>query len=164
MAETNELWTIAPVSTPEDVKAVARLFADYAASLDIDLTYQAFDEELASLPGQYAPPFGALLLARNLAGRPLGCVALRPFGDAGACEMKRLYVAPSGRGSGVGRALALAIVAEGRRIGYREMLLDTLPVMRPAIGLYRALGFRSVEPYYDTPVPGTIFLRLDLDS
>jgi ribosomal protein S18 acetylase RimI-like enzyme len=153
---------IAPVRTSDDLAAVAALFQAYEASLDVDLGYQDFAAELAALPAKYAPPAGALLLARDDAGRPLGCVALRPMEAPGRCEMKRLYVAPASRGSGLGRALMLAIIDTAKAIGYRELWLDTLPDMVAAQGLYRDAGFELVEPYYDTPVAGTVFLRLML--
>ena len=142
---------------PDDLAAIAGLFRAYAASLPVDLGYQDFEAELAALPGKYAPPAGALLIARDGAGAPLGCVALRPMAD-GCCEMKRLYAAPAGRGLGLGRALAEAICAEARRRGYREIRLDTLPTMTEAQGLYARLGFVPTAPYYDTPVAGTRFL------
>jgi ribosomal protein S18 acetylase RimI-like enzyme len=129
--------------------------------LPIDLGYQDFDEELASLPGKYAPPSGALLLARNERGVAIGCVALRAFGE-GVCEMKRLYVAPEGRGAGLGRALAEAIIEAARAAGYREMRLDTLASMAGAQALYRALGFVEIARYYDTPIEGTVFMSLKL--
>ncbi len=155
---TDAAFRIGPVGTAADLAAVARLFAAYAASLGVDLAYQDFAGELAGLPGKYAPPDGALLLARDPRGEALGCVALRPMPFAGCCEMKRLFVAPQGRGLGLGRALVEAIVAAAAGIGYREMRLDTLPFMTEAIALYRTLGFAPIAPYYDTPVAGTIFL------
>lgn len=151
--------SISPAIGAADLAAVAMLFGDYAASLEIDLAYQDFAAELAGLPGNYAPPYGALLLARSGEGEPIGCVALRPMAAAGRCEMKRLYVAPAGRGTGLGRALMQALIIEARRIGYAEMWLDTLPTMAAAQGLYRAAGFEMAEPYYDTPVAGTVFMR-----
>jgi ribosomal protein S18 acetylase RimI-like enzyme len=141
-----------------DLDAVKRLFTAYASALGIDLSYQGFEAELAGLPGKYAPPSGALLIARTMDGEPLGCVALRPLDDAGRCEMKRLYVSPRARGLGLGKALVDAVIAEATRIGYREMRLDTLPTMGEAIALYRKAGFQSIDPYYETPVAGTIFL------
>lgn len=150
---------IAPATATGDLAAVAELFRAYATSLDVDLAYQGFEEELRTLPGKYAPPRGALLLARAPAGAALGCVALRPMDDPAQCEMKRLYVASEGRGSGLGRALVDAVIAEARRIGYREMRLDSLPTMTAAIALYRAWGFQEIPPYYETPVAGTVFLR-----
>jgi ribosomal protein S18 acetylase RimI-like enzyme len=155
--------TISAVRTAGEVAAVASLFRAYAESLPVDLAYQDFATELAGLPGKYAAPGGALLMARNATGDPLGCVALRPMDAPGRCEMKRLYVAPAGRGLGLGRALMEAICAEARRLGYREICLDTLPSMSEAIALYSRSGFTRIEPYYDTPVTGTLFLARVLD-
>jgi ribosomal protein S18 acetylase RimI-like enzyme len=135
------------------------LFRVYASSLDVDLSYQNFEAEMAAMPGKYAPPAGELLLARDSNGTPVGCIGLRPIEPDGCCEMKRLYVSPDGRGSGIGKRLVEAIVREAERIGYREMRLDTLPSMAEAIALYRKSGFEPMEPYYDTPVIGTIFMR-----
>lgn len=146
-----------------DLDAVADLMRAYAASLDIDLAYQDFEAELASLPGKYAPPAGVLLIARGSSGDPAGCVGLRPldYGDR-CCEMKRLFVAPSGRGIGLGLRLVDAVIGEARRLGYCEMRLDTLPSMAEALAIYRSLGFVETGPYYATPVAGTVFMRLDL--
>ena len=149
---------IVPVRAPEDLAAVARLFEAYAASLDVDLCFQDFAAELAGLPGKYAPPGGELLLARSVAGEPLGCVALRPLRSPEVCEIKRLYVAPAARGIGLGRALLDAVLRAAERNGYREMWLDTLPGMTEATALYRGAGFRPIAPYYATPVAGTLFL------
>lgn len=148
-------------SFPADLPSIRDLFRAYAASLPIDLGYQGFEGELASLPGKYAPPEGALLLARDANGAALGCVAMRPL-EAGVCEMKRLYVAPEGRGLGVGRALAEANVAAARAGGYRWMVLDTLASMREARTLYASLGFEETGAYYETPIPDTVFLRLQM--
>jgi ribosomal protein S18 acetylase RimI-like enzyme len=156
-------FRIAPARAPEDLAAATALFEAYAGSIGIDLGYQGFAAELAGLPGRYAPPEGALLLARDRAGAPLGCVAVRPLGG-GACEMKRLYVAPAGRGLGLGRALVEAAVAAASGAGHREMRLDTLPTMGPAIALYRKCGFAPIPPYYDTPVAGTLFFARPLDA
>jgi len=152
-------FEIVPVRTEEDLAATVALFIAYAASLDVDLSYQDFDGELAAMPGQYAPPEGELLLARALDGRPLGCVALRPIQPQGCCEMKRLYVSPLARGLGLGKALAEALIDAAQRIGYREMRLDSLPSMTGAQALYRKLGFAVTEPHYDTPIAGTLFMR-----
>lgn len=154
-------FEIRPAVSADDLAEVARLFNAYAASLEIDLGYQDFTGELAGLPGKYAAPAGALLLARDEAGEAIGCVGLRSLGD-GVCEMKRLFVAPEGRGLGLGRALMNAVAEEARRLGYREMRLDTLPTMAAAQSLYRQAGFEPVPPYYDTPVEGTVFMRLAL--
>ncbi|HYI72862.1 MAG TPA: GNAT family N-acetyltransferase [Skermanella sp.] len=151
-------FQIVPAMFAADLDVVKRLFNAYASALGIDLSYQGFEEELAGLPGKYAPPSGALLIARNMDGEPLGCVALRPLDDAGRCEMKRLYVSPRARGLGLGKALVDAVIAEATRIGHREMRLDTLPTMGEAIALYRKAGFQPIDPYYETPVAGTIFM------
>ncbi|KAF2814413.1 carbonic anhydrase [Mytilinidion resinicola] len=141
-----------------DLAATVQLFKDYVAWLDIDLAFQAFDAELASMPGKYAAPSGELLLARDTVGIAVGCVAIRPL-SSGCCEVKRLWVAPAGRGLGVGRALVAAVIEAARRRGYGEMRLDTLPMMGAAIGLYESLGFERCEKYYETPIEGTVFLR-----
>lgn len=155
---------IVPARSPADLAAVAELFAAYAASLPIDLAYQGFAAELAALPGKYAPPAGELLLARDAEGRPLGCVGLRPLPAGGLCEMKRLYVAPAGRGVGLGGALVEAILATAERAGYREMRLDTLRSLSGALDLYARFGFTEIPAYYDTPIAGTIFLARGLGA
>ncbi len=143
-----------------DLAGVRTLFLEYEAQLGVDLCFQGFDAEVATLPGAYAAPRGRLLLARE--GRELaGCVAMRPLGG-GRCEMKRLYVRPAARGRGVGRALAEAVIDAAREEGYARMRLDTLPQMVEAQPLYASLGFREIEPYYDNPVPGARFLELGL--
>ena len=141
---------------PEDVPVVRRLFRQYADGLGIDLGFQDFEAELASLPGKYAPPKGRLMLAWNGA-EAVGCVALRPV-DGEACEMKRLYVQPEVRVRQLGRRLAERICDEARQAGYRRMCLDTLPTMTSAIRLYTALGFRLIAPYVFNPIEGAIFL------
>lgn len=155
-------FVIRPATSPEDVGAVAALFEAYAASLPVDLGYQDFRSELAALPGKYAPPAGALLLARDAGGAPLGCVGVRPIAPAGCCEMKRLYLSPAARGLGLGRALAQAAVGRAKAIGYGELRLDTLPDMASAIGLYERMGFARIAPYYAPTPPGTIFMALTL--
>jgi GNAT superfamily N-acetyltransferase len=152
------VFQIKPVRSATDLETTVRLFDAYASSLGIDLSYQDFAAELATLPGKYAAPAGELLLARDMTGEPLGCVGLRPIAPPGCCEMKRLYVSPRGRGLGLGRALVEAIIGEAARIGYYEMRLDTLSSMVEAIALYGKAGFVPIKPYYDTPVAGTIFL------
>ena len=148
-------------ATLGDIDAVVELFREYAAGLDVDLGYQDFEEELESLPGAYAPPKGALLLA-EIGGKPVGCVAVRALHATNFCEMKRLYVRSAARGTGAGRALAEAAVAEGRRMGYAAMRLDTLSTMQAALSLYRALGFKEIAAYYETPISDTVFMHKDL--
>jgi len=139
---------------------VRELFSEYAASLEIDLCFQQFDQELAELPGGYAPPEGRLLIAKDTK-MDAGCVALRKIGP-GICEMKRLYVRPPFRGKGIGRCLAMSIIAEARDIGYERVRLDTLPFMKEALTLYRSIGFYEIRPYGDHPICGTICLEMDL--
>ena len=145
--------------TADDLAATIGLFRAYAESLDVDLAYQDFEGEMAAMPGKYAPPSGELLLARGAGGAPIGAVGLRPIEPPGCCEMKRLYVAPEGRGYGLGKGLVETLVSVAERIGYREMRLDTLPTMTDAQALYRKLGFEVIGPYYETPIAGTIFMR-----
>jgi putative acetyltransferase len=151
---------IRPVLHPEDVEAARELFEEYARSLPFELEFQDFEEELRSLPGEYAPPRGRILLAR-VGGELAGCVALRPW-DGERCEMKRMYARPRFRGRGVGRALADAVMAEARAIGYRWMRLDTVPGMDAALALYRSLGFRDIPPYRHNPIPGAVYLEAEL--
>lgn len=148
-------------ATLDDLETAVTLFREYAAGLDIDLGYQDFEDELESLPGAYAPPKGVLLLA-EIGGEPMGCVAVRPLHATNFCEMKRLYVRDRARGTGAGRALATAAVEEGKRMGYSAMRLDTLSTMHTALSLYRALGFKEIAAYYDTPVVNTVFMHKDL--
>jgi ribosomal protein S18 acetylase RimI-like enzyme len=148
---------------PDEMPIVRALFEEYAASLDVDLCFQGFDGELAALPGGYASPQGCLLLAET-GGTLFGCAALRPLAtDAGAtAEVKRLYVRPSARGSGAGRTLAVAVIERARAIGYTALKLDTLATMDAARALYRSLGFRECAPYYANPLPGVMYMTLDL--
>ena len=148
-------------ATPELLAATRVIFRDYAQSLGIDLCFQNFEAELAALPGEYAPPQGALLLAL-VDGEVAGCGALRalPGSDyANACEMKRLYVRPAYRKFGLGRLLAQALFDRGRQAGYSAMLLDTLDEMEAARGLYASLGFEEIPPYYFNPIPGAHYLK-----
>jgi putative acetyltransferase len=147
---------------PDEVAVLRELFEEYAAALGIDLSFQRFADEVADLPGRYAGPRGALWLA-TADGRAVGCVGLRPLGPE-LCEIKRLYVQPSFRGTGLGRRLAETVLAEAGRIGYRRVWLDTMPSMGGAIALYRSLGFTEIAPYCDNPVPGALFLGRGLDS
>jgi GNAT superfamily N-acetyltransferase len=147
-------------ATPELVREVRALFKEYASSLGLDLSFQDFAAEMASLPGIYAPPDGVLLVAM-VAGRAAGCVGVRRFGPE-ICEMKRHYVRHPFRGKGLGRRLSLATLDRARELGYRSMYLDTLPWMREALGLYQSLGFAPIPAYRVGPVAGTVFLGREL--
>jgi carbonic anhydrase len=149
-------------SDSEAIEHVRQFFRNYAAWLGVDLSFQNFDQEMASLPGAYATPEGRLFFA-EVDGQPAGCVGVRSFAE-GICEMKRLYVEPEMRGLGVGNALALAAINAAKKIGYKRLLLDTLPSMRMAVKLYRELGFTEAPAYYQTPIEGTMFLALDLEN
>jgi len=153
---------ITPVRVVDDIKAAAELFASYATSLHVDLGYQGFDAELAALPGKYAPPPGELLLARDCQGTPVGCVGLRPLSAEGCCEMKRLFILPSARGLGLGRAMAEAVIETAKQRGYNELRLDTLATMTAAINLYEQMGFNRISPYYKPTPAGTVFMALRL--
>ncbi len=152
--------TIVEAESAADVEEARELFLEYARSLDFSLCFQGFDEELAALPGCYAPPTGRLLLAR-IDGAFAGCVGLRDLGNA-ICEMKRLYVRSAFRGTGLGRVLAEKTIAEARAIGYSRMRLDTLPSMATAIGLYDDLGFTDIPPYCYNPGEGAMCKELVL--
>lgn len=151
---------IDPARTSQELELAKLLVGEYAASLGFDLGYQDFAAELADFPGKYAPPSGALLVGR-LDGAVMGMVALRDLGQ-GYAEMKRLYVRPAARGSGLGAALAAAIVESGRFLGYRALRLDTVAGEHDhAIALYRRLGFYEIPAYYESPIPGTLYFQFD---
>ena len=152
---------IAAAATEEDFVIARQLFGEYAESLPFDLDFQDFDQELKSFPGKYAQPAGCLLLGR-VDGQVAGVVGLRPLED-GACEMKRLYLRPAYRGIGLGKDLAVAVIAEARKRGYRAMRLDTLgDTMQAAISVYKKLGFREIDLYTHNPLPDAIYMELDL--
>ncbi|MDQ2962779.1 MAG: GNAT family N-acetyltransferase [Pseudomonadota bacterium] len=161
--------------SPHDVALARVLFVEYAQWLKVDLCFQGFDEELATLPGAYAPPRGRLLLA-GTTDQAFGCIALRPLGMGSGCgcgasaeaattivaEVKRLYVQPAHRGEGWGERLARAVIDEARALGYRELKLDTLDWMTAARALYTGIGFRECAPYYHNPLPGVVYMALTL--
>jgi len=143
------------------VAQARELFQEYAQSLGVNLCFQNFEQELAGLPGHYASPDGRLLLA-EYDGQLAGCVALHKW-DNGICEMKRLYLRPSFRGKGLGRAIAEKIITDARSIGYQRMRLDTIePLMKDAVEMYRKLGFREIAPYRPNPIAGAMYMELQL--
>lgn len=150
--------------TQEDIRQARVLFEEYASGIGISLCFQNFEQELNSLPGDYAPPNGRLLLLTDDNQQLAGCIALRQL-EPGVCEMKRLFVRPAHRGSGQGKILVDAIIDEARKLGYTKMRLDTLPGrMDKAISLYRSIGFVDIAPYYQNPVEGALFLELQLTT
>ena len=154
--------SIVAAQTSSDLEDVRSLFLEYVASLDVDLSFQGFEQEQATLPGKYGPPKGTLFLARTGDGRAIGVAGVRPFDWPRSCEMKRLYVRPEDRGIGAGRMLAECVIAFATAAGYSEMLLDSLPNMRSAIRLYRLLGFREISPYWNNTVPGILYFSKQL--
>ena len=162
--DTHEIELFIPASA-EDLQSVRDIFREYAGTLSVDLDFQNFHQELADLPGDYAPPRGALLLAR-VDGTLAGCCALRPMDSSdypNAAEMKRLFVRKAFRGFGLGRQLTEAILDEARRAGYSTVLLDTLDEMEAARALYEELGFVEIPPYYHNPHAGAHYLKAELD-
>lgn len=159
-----EMLTIVQAETAAQVATARELIEEYAAWLDFKLCFQGFEGEMRSMPGKYAPPAGRLLLAL-WDGRPAGVIALRPLDEPGLCEMKRLYVRPEFRGHNIGRMLAERVIREAAEIGYSRMRLDTVAgKMDSAIAMYRELGFRETDPYYQTPVGHTLFMELALNQ
>jgi len=146
---------------PGEIEEVRRLFREYETFLGVDLCFQSFEEELAGLPGKYAPPDGALLIAVD-GHEVAGCVAFKRLA-AGVCEMKRLFVRPEYRGQGLGRMLAERIIDEAEQLGYPLMWLDSFTRLKEAMGLYESLGFKRRKPYYHNPLPGVVYLELELN-
>ena len=152
--------------TPELLDTARVLFREYADGLGVDLGFQNFEAELAALPGPYAEPGGALLVAL-VDGQPAGCGALRALPDAdyaNACEMKRLFVRRAFRRFGLGRLVTQQLLDLATRAGYSTLLLDTLDDMEAARGLYASLGFEEIPPYYFNPLPGAHYLKVELDE
>ncbi len=144
---------------PDHIEQVRSLFLEYGSSLGFSLCFQSFDKELQGLPGAYSPPDGRLLLARY-ADHAAGCIALRKL-EPGVCEMKRLYVRPADRGTGLGRMLVERLIAEAQAIGYERMRLDTIAsAMQDAIVLYRKMGFKEIAPYSSVPIKGALWMEL----
>jgi len=152
-------YPIRQAASEADFAHARELFREYADWLAVDLSFQSFDEELATLPGKYAPPRGRLFLAGD---SPVGCIALRPLDEDGVGEVKRLYVRPAARGTGLGRALVETVLSHARAIGYRELRLDTADWMGDAVRLYARLGFGERPPYYHNPMPGVVFMSIAL--
>ncbi len=152
--------SVRPAGSEAELTIVKQLFQEYWNSFGFTPCFQGFDHELENLPGSYAPPSGRLALA-YLNGTAVGCVAMRRF-DRQRCEAKRLYVRPTVRGQGVGRALLEWLIHEARSAGYAEMLGDSMPVMSEAIAMYERIGFQRIDPYAEQPTPGAIYLRLAL--
>lgn len=153
--------TIRRATSEDDLEAVRRLFRAYVDSLDFDLDFQDVDRELEALPGPYAPPKGTILLA-EVEDTPVGVVALQPLDEKGGCEMKRLYVRPTNRGRGIGRALGHAILDAARDLGYDVMRLDTVASMTAARRLYRSLGFEERSAYYPNPLDDVVYMERPL--
>ncbi len=154
--------SIAAIEAPREISEVRAMFREYEAFLNVGLCFPGFEQELAGLPGEYAPPQGALFKATT-ASRVAGCVALRPVQD-GLCEMKRLFVRPDYRGLGLGRKLAKRIVLEAKRIGYTRMRLETFEFLTGAIHIYKDLGFMQIGSYYDDPHTEVLYWELDLEG
>lgn len=145
---------------PHDTDLVRTLFREYADWLGVDLSFQRFEQELASLPGKYARPGGEVLLATD-GERTFGCVAFRPF-DGTTCEMKRLWIRPRARRSGIATTLVRELERRAAAAGYTSIVLDTLRTMTPALELYQRLGYREIEPYYHNPLAGAVYLAKDI--
>jgi ribosomal protein S18 acetylase RimI-like enzyme len=161
-------FSIVPASTAEHFETARTLFREYQLAIDTDLCFQSFEQEVAGLPGKYAPPRGTLLIAwlktEDGKSTPAGVIAMRPLVDD-VCEMKRLYVRPLARGHNLGRSLIEHLIEAARGAGYRKMRLDTLSdKMARAIALYREFGFHDISPYFDSPLANELFLELDLTA
>ena len=153
-------FDIQAARSPNDIKIAKEMFREYQEWLGVDLCFQDFENELATLPGKYAPPLGEIYIARQN-DDVAGVVAIRPVGepDAGRCEMKRLYVREAFRGRGLGRILAELVVSYAADAKYQVMVLDTLPHLEAAIKMYRTMGFDETAPYYENPLPGVVYME-----
>jgi ribosomal protein S18 acetylase RimI-like enzyme len=164
-ADEGAMFRIIPADSEAKISQARNLFREYAATLGVGVCLGDYDRELATLPGRYAPPEGRLVLAIEQSGEnkeeAIGCAALRKF-EEGTCELKRLYVRPQFRGQGVARELVQDLIAQAKSIGYRRVVLDTLPSMREAHRLYEALGFHQIAAYQKDPILGSLFFELPL--
>jgi len=151
---------IVSAENKDDIESARQLFLEYAESLNFDLCFQGFDEELKNLPGDYSSPKGELLLAYSN-GKLAGCVALHKF-ENDICEMKRLFLRSEFRGQGIGRQLTVRVIDDAKKIGYKKMRLDTLPAMKEAIKLYKNLGFKEIIPYRYNSIEGVCYMELEL--
>lgn len=158
----NKGFSIIRVRGASEIGVVRDLCHEYLDEFSVELTTQNFKTEIDNLPGEYVPPAGDLLLARRHDGEPLGCIGLRPLNAPRACELKRLFVREAARGCGAGRALATAAVELAAVSGYRDVMLETLPSMTPAIATYRALGFEPIPPYWNNTIPDVVYLGKQL--
>ncbi len=156
----NSAINIVSADNKDDIESARQLFLEYAKSLNFDLCFQGFDEELKNLPGDYSSPEGELLLAYS-EGKLAGCIAFRKF-ENDICEMKRLYLRNEFRGQGIGRQLTVRVINDAKKIGYKKMRLDTLPSMKEAIKLYKDLGFKEINPYRYNPIEGVCYMELEL--
>ncbi len=148
--------------SPQEIKAAADLFREYNTFLNVDLCFQGFEQELASLPGKYAPPKGEIILA-EYQNEIVGCVAVRPF-EGNICEMKRLYVKPKAQGLKIGKLLTEAIIKKSKALGYQSIQLDTLEKLEVALKMYEKMGFKTMKPYYENPLEQVVYLTLNLDQ
>ncbi len=156
-------FTIRSATSYQDYEVAAQLFREYATELDEDLSYQSFDQELANLPGEYIAPLGGILLTESESGTAIGCVALKCLSaEENICEIKRMYVRPTGRGMKLGYALLQEILKLAGKFQYQQVKLDTLPHLEAALILYRQNGFVEIDAYYDTPVAETVFMGRQL--
>lgn len=163
MIKTSGVIEYVEVRGEHQIQQVKDLFSEYARSLGFSLRFQGFEKEIEELPGEYAPPEGCLFLSMDN-GNAIGCVGLRPSGSSSErfCEMKRLYVQPQHRRSGVGKKLSEIVIGRAAGIGYTHMRLDTIITMNEATELYRSLGFREIDPYRYNPIEGAVFMELEL--
>jgi ribosomal protein S18 acetylase RimI-like enzyme len=154
------LITYKTAKSEEDFKTAKEIFLEYKNSLNLDLCFQKFHEEISDLPSQYSEPAGCIILCYDN-NEPIGCIALRKF-EGDTCEMKRLYLRPEARGKGSGRVMANKIVEKAKQFGYKKIRLDTIETMKEAIALYKTMGFKVIAPYRFNPLEGVIYMELEI--